>query len=135
MIQPTTEHLIRTLLRNVRPTPSGCWVWTGPLDSDGYGKASADGRSVIAHRWLWTLLRGALPPEQHLDHLCRNRACVSPDHLEPVSCGENLRRGHLARRTHICPEHGLKTRRRSGRLVCRPCDAAAARTRRTQPAA
>ncbi|WP_431999289.1 HNH endonuclease [Streptomyces sioyaensis] len=135
MITPTTEHVIRTLLRNVRPAPSGCWMWTGPLDSDGYGKTSTDNRTVSAHRWLWTLLRGELRPEQHLDHLCRVRHCVNPDHLEPVSCRENLRRGHLARQTHICPEHGPKARRRSGRLVCRACDARAARVRRANAVA
>lgn len=134
MTDPTAEHVIRTLLRNVRPAPTGCWEWTGPRDSDGYGKTSADGHTVSAHRWLWTLLRGELQPKQHLDHLCRVRHCVNPDHLEPVTCAENLRRGHLARRTHICPEHGPKARRRSGRLVCRACDARAARIRRAQPA-
>ncbi|UQA97673.1 HNH endonuclease [Streptomyces halobius] len=49
---------------------------------------------------MWTQLPGELPPEQHLDHLCRNRACVTPDHLEPVSCAENPRRGHRARDVH-----------------------------------
>ncbi|WP_275462091.1 HNH endonuclease [Streptomyces noursei] len=130
MTQPTAEHVIRILLRNVTVQPSGCWEWTGPRDIHGYGKTSTSGRTVGAHRWLWTTLRGPLATDQHLDHLCRNRACVLPDHLEPVSCGENLRRGHLDRGTHICPEHGLKARRASGRLVCRPCLARAARIRR-----
>lgn len=66
-----------------------CWEWTGTLDKDGYGMHSRG----LAHRVAWMLLRGEIPEGLELDHLCRNRSCVNPDHLEPVTHQENLNRG------------------------------------------
>jgi hypothetical protein len=68
-----------------------CWEWTGRLDRDGYGHFGKHGRLV--HRMLWELLVGPIPDGLQIDHLCRNRKCVNPDHLEPVSSLENTRRG------------------------------------------
>lgn len=71
-----------------------CWIWTAST-SKGYGRfaGTGDGGVQQAHRWLWEYVYGPLDPALHLDHLCRNRLCVRLDHLEPVSPGENLRRG------------------------------------------
>ena len=71
-----------------------CWLWTG-CTSDGYGRFSVNGVSRLAHRVVWELLTGSEAPET-LDHLCRVRNCVNPDHLEPVSQRENLLRGYGA---------------------------------------
>jgi hypothetical protein len=74
------------------PDANGCWIWNGSLWK-GYAHRSR----VTVHLELYRVLRGAVPPGLDLDHLCRNRACINPDHLEPVTRGENLRRGRISR--------------------------------------
>lgn len=78
--------------RNIELDPSGCWLWTRSRSSDGYGWASLANRTHQAHRLVFTLLRGEPPAGTVLDHLCRVRHCVNPDHLEPVTNRENLAR-------------------------------------------
>lgn len=71
-----------------------CWEWTAAR-SDGYGQfKSGPGEPAGAHRWAYQYLVGPIPVGVQLDHLCRNRACVNPDHLEPVSQRENILRGY-----------------------------------------
>jgi hypothetical protein len=112
---------------------SGCWNWTGHVNYAGYGFFRTDGQTRgPAHRRGWELLRGPLSPDQHLDHLCRNRRCVNPSHLEPVSCGENVRRGIRGALTTHCPlghpydEQNTRVDRR-GRRACRECQRASFR--------
>lgn len=69
-----------------------CWEWTGCVTSNGYGQFR-DGKVVLAHRWAYEHLVGPVPEGLELDHLCRVRHCVNPDHLEPVTRAENIRRG------------------------------------------
>lgn len=73
---------------------STCWLWTGSRTTEGYGKF----RTLAAHRVFYRALVGPVPPHMDLDHLCRVRHCVRPDHMEPVTHGENVRRGWDARR-------------------------------------
>jgi hypothetical protein len=70
-----------------------CWVWQWSLKGDGYGQAVGPNGPGKAHRIVYERLRGPIPAGLELDHLCRNPLCVNPDHLEPVTHQENLRRG------------------------------------------
>jgi hypothetical protein len=89
----------------------GCWEWTAYRNQDGYGQFSAVGRRVIgAHRFAYELLVGEIPDGLHLDHLCRNPACVRPEHLEPVTPKVNTQRGilgfdHPMQRTALSATH------------------------------
>jgi hypothetical protein len=76
-----------------------CWVWTGCLDSHGYGQFKFRGRKQRAHRWVYEAINGELPEGIFVDHLCRNRACVRLAHLEPVTPKENNRRGGMYRKS------------------------------------
>lgn len=71
----------------------GCWNWVASRNNKGYGHLGMGDRRVYAHRYSYELHKGAIPSGLHIDHLCRNRSCVNPDHLEPVTNRENVLRG------------------------------------------
>jgi hypothetical protein len=76
------------------PIPfSGCWAWYGGVTRDGYAKVKIAGRTLIAHRVAYELKCGPVPEGLEMDHLCRVRCCVNPDHLEAVTGTVNRRRG------------------------------------------
>lgn len=109
----TPERVAAKFWRLVdRRGPSDCWPWIGGLDGHGYGTfgvrvSPGKWRNEKAYRFAYELLVGPIPDGLHLDHLCRNRACVNPAHLEPVTNRVNGLRGESfaaknARKTH-CP--------------------------------
>ncbi len=103
-----------------------CWIWAGHIGTNGYGRVTVAGVPALAHRVAYELLVGPIPPGLHIDHLCRNRRCVNPVHLEPVTPQENQRRG-LMLITH-CPSGHEYTaensvvRRGRARRECRQCN-------------
>jgi hypothetical protein len=103
-----------------------CWLWKGHTVS-GYGMFSIAGKSIYIHRYAYELLVGPIPEGMQLDHLCRVRHCVNPDHLEPVTNRENVLRGLAAteRKTHCKRGHPLSGPNLylspTGIRVCREC--------------
>lgn len=108
-----------------------CWTWRGAVNSRGYGSIGAGKRSrtALVHRVAVIVRDGDLADDMTVDHLCRNKLCVRPDHLDVVTGAENTRRGLAARGYHIggkCSAGHLLTDETvyhspRGRLVCRLC--------------
>jgi hypothetical protein len=105
----------------------------------GYGMFDVDSRPVMAHRWSWERLVGSIPDGLTIDHLCRNRGCVNPDHLEPASKGENVLRGYSspakkARQSRCVRGHVFDDANtyvtKYGYRACRACDRDKKRRRR-----
>jgi len=84
-------HSIDRFISKIKIDENGCWIWLGGK-SNGYAYFWFEGKNVKAQRFSYALFMGGLP-DLPLDHLCRNRACVNPEHLEPVSTKENVLRG------------------------------------------
>src|SRR5690349_13953623 len=92
------------------PDGNGCMLWLASRWAVGYGRFGLSGSSVRAHRVSYQLAHGSIPDGLVLDHLCRVRHCVAPEHLEAVTVGENTRRGigpgaHNSEKTHCPQEH------------------------------
>ena len=92
--------------------PQGdCWQWSRGLFRTGYGRITINSRPELAHRVAYEALVEPIPQGLDIDHLCRNRACINPDHLEPVTRRENLRRSPItaaainAAKTHCSRGH------------------------------
>lgn len=123
---------------------NGCWVWVGAVTPHGYGAFWVGGQMRPAHRFSYEQMVAEIPEGLHLDHLCRNRACVNPWHLDPVTCQVNVSRGDSAHggvwvqrqkaQTH-CPQgHPLKADNLyvtpKGGRVCITCNRASTRRSR-----
>lgn len=94
---------------------NGCWLWTGWINPDGYGLIRIDNTRMRAHRLSWTLFHGPIPDNLTIDHLCRIRHCINPEHLEPVTGAENIRRDLEFRKvgqykTHCSKGHKITPR-------------------------
>lgn len=108
---------------------SGCWVWTAGKDVGGYGIFSPHRHPKKAHRWCYETYVAKVPDGMQLDHLCRNKLCVNPMHLEVVTPRENTLRGNTitaanAKKTRCHNGHPLSgdnLRTYNGRRVCKLC--------------
>lgn len=130
-------------------TESGCWLWISTINIGGYGTIRVKGTNVPAHRLSHELFKGPIPDGFEIDHLCRVRCCVNPDHIEAVTPRENLRRStnfiaanmaktHCPRGHEYTPENTYQYDKRPHR-ICKACekirastDKAKARARESQ---
>lgn len=127
------DTLERLLTKATIRSWGSCWLWQANVSREGYGTLWLDGKKDLAHRVSYVLARGAIAEGLELDHLCRNRSCINPLHLEAVSHRTNSLRGTSpvavnAAKSH-CPRgheyqgHNLYVRP-TGFRTCRPCNAA-----------
>jgi len=90
----------RLLSRFETGDPWECWPWLGCVNQRGYGVLGAGGRGgkvLLVHRLVYALFVEDIPPDMTVDHLCFNRICLNPDHMEMVPMPENSRRGCMRR--------------------------------------
>lgn len=120
--------MIERFLAKVEIADSGCHEWRAYRTPDGYGRFQV-GTSRVAHRVAYELFVGPIPEGLEIHHKCRNRGCVNPEHLEPVTHLENLSLdpigAHNARKTHCPRGHpytGDNLARFDGRRHCKQCN-------------
>ena len=128
----TDQERIEEALR-VKITDS-CWLWTGCTNNDGYGSIRIGGKNVRAHRVSYYLFKGRIKKGLEIDHICRVRNCINPNHLRQITTKENILAGvgagaQNARKTH-CPQgHEYPPRKPGKDRHCRPCNAKMKRDR------
>ena len=116
----------------VEQGPDGCWLWTATTATGGYGNFGIKRlkKTVYAHRYAYEEIKGQIPDGLQIDHLCRVRSCVNPDHMEAVTRTENLSRGFgpaaVNARKVVCvrghPYNETNTRYWRNKRLCRICD-------------
>lgn len=138
---PHPRPAIERLLARIEIDPgTECWLWTGSTGANGYGQIGVgsvlDGTRGLAttHRVAYEAMVGVIPDGMVLDHLCRVRLCANPDHLEPVTFVENVKRGEAgrhgfnSRKTHCPAGHPYDEANthisRAGKRQCRACSRA-----------
>lgn len=128
---PMPHRLPEQLSSKIVPvTESGCWLWTAGVSEKGYARVYWQGTTGYAHRIIYKLLRGRIPAKLTLDHVCRVRCCVNPDHLEVVTLRANILRGRSfsavnSKKSH-CPQghpyNKANTCNYRGQRRCRTCN-------------
>lgn len=122
---------VERFFANIQKTPNGCWEWQRVKDKDGYGLFKVGSykdnsrRMARVHRWSYEEFVGPIPKGKQLDHLCRNRCCANPQHLEPVTNLVNTQRGWRANKSICKSGHPLTGENLyispDGKRVCKTC--------------
>lgn len=122
------DHTAQYRLLNKIYYDVDCWLWNGCIDKRGYGRikiGGKKGRAVEAHIVSYTIFKGRISSGLELDHLCRIRSCVNPEHLEPVTHQQNMLRGFHATKTHCKHGHQYTIENtiynNAGRRECKVC--------------
>ena len=125
------------LIESIELTDTGCWMWIKQLDRSGYGRITVPKeykepgvrhRVDRAHRVAYKVLRGSVPEGMELHHVCENKGCINPDHLEPVTRKEHRRKRLPEECKHGHPFDDANTYvGKDGRRHCRTCGRAAVR--------
>jgi hypothetical protein len=141
---PTREKFIERFWSKVQKS-EGCWIWIGAVTVQGYGEITMTPprKVVLAHRLSYELANGQIPFERnYIDHVCRNRRCVNPAHLEAVTNRTNILRGETVAARNVVKTHckngheftpentWLYGPKRPGGRQCRTCYIERARERR-----
>jgi hypothetical protein len=115
---------------NIDVSGAACWIWCGYIDKHGYGQWSAYRKTYRAHRYMYEIAVGPIADGLTLDHLCGEKRCVNPEHLEPVTAAENSSRAAARTRGNYCfkgheltPENTYNAP--NGNRQCRTCQRAA----------
>lgn len=120
-------------LKNKIIKKKGCWLWIGYITNNGYGMIHYKRKTDYSHRVSYQIFKGKIPENKELDHLCRNRSCINPKHLEPVIRSENALRGLGPKKLGLLNSSKKKCQnghffnkkntyyRKSGGRACRPC--------------
>jgi len=104
IVSKMNENVLSRFWSKVYKTNS-CWEWLACKDKDGYGHFKLKNKNIAAHRVAYELINGKIPEELEIDHLCHNRKCVNPNHMETVTHKTNIKRGSNATRTHCIHGH------------------------------
>lgn len=132
-ILPLTPKELHRITGFIEEDANGCWVWMGRRNSEGYGQIHLRKAYWFVHRLMYEFLKGPVKPGDVVDHLCGNKACCNPDHLDAVSQSQNLKRrlkaprrfprwcsnGHMLEGRNI----GWTTRRGKRVMYCKACRA------------
>lgn len=92
------ENVLKRFYETIEQGTNGCWLWTGVRDWHGYGQLTVGGKRTRAHRYIYEAVVGKIPDGLQIDHLCFNKACVNPKHLEAVTNRENISRARARAR-------------------------------------